>query len=351
MKVVGIMSGTSLDGVDLALVEFEGVQTISFQILAAVTVPYPDVWSKRLKTCNGLSAEEFLKLHNEYGNYLGDLCKVFIKKNNSEAEVIASHGHTIFHQPDNRFTFQLGSGACIAATTGVTTVSDFRSLDVALGGQGAPLVPIGDRLLFGEYDYCLNLGGFGNISFEKTGERIAFDCCPVNMILNLLANERGFDFDKNGNLSASGSFNQELFDNLNRIKFYHQSYPKSLGAEWFKSEFLPLIEQSKITLEDKLHTLCHHIAYQVSKCLLLKHTDHSKMLVTGGGARNTFLQQLMKQYCSVQIIIPEERIVDFKEALIFAFLGYLRIAEMPNSLSSVTGAASNSTGGSVFVMK
>lgn len=351
MKVVGIMSGTSLDGVDLALVEFEGVQTISFQILAAETVPYPDNWSRRLKTCNGLTAEEFLKLHNEYGIYLGELCKVFIKKNHSEADVIASHGHTIFHQPDNRFTFQLGSGACIAATTGVTTVSDFRSLDVALGGQGAPLVPIGDRLLFGEYEYCLNLGGFGNISFEKENERIAFDCCPVNMILNLLANERGFDFDKNGNLAASGKFNQELFDNLNRIKFYHQPYPKSLGAEWFKSEFLPLVEQSEITLEDKLNTLCHHIAFQVSKSLQLKHTTNSKMLVTGGGAKNIFLQQLMRQYCPIQIVIPEERTIDYKEALIFALLGYLRIAEMPNTLSSVTGAKFNSTGGSVFLMK
>lgn len=351
MKVVGIMSGTSLDGVDLALVEFAGVQTISFQILTAETVPYPDNWSRRLKTCNGLTAEEFLKLHNEYGIYLGELCKVFIKKNNFGADVIASHGHTIFHQPDNRFTFQLGSGACIAATTGVTTVSDFRSLDVALGGQGAPLVPIGDRLLFSEYDYCLNLGGFGNISFEKENARIAFDCCPVNMILNLLANERGFDFDKNGNLAACGNFNQELFDNLNRIKFYQQPYPKSLGAEWFKSEFLPLVEQSEITLEDKLNTLCHHIAFQVSKSLQLKNTASSKMLVTGGGAKNIFLQQLMRQYCPIQIIIPEEKIVDFKEALIFALLGYLRIAEIPNTLSSVTGAKYNSTGGSVFLMK
>ncbi len=351
MKVVGIMSGTSLDGVDLALVNFEEKGSLSFQILGAETIPYSNIWKTKLKNAFFMNAEQFLKLHNEYGEYLGRLCKDFLKKCNQQTELIASHGHTVFHQPGSRFTFQLGNGASIAAISGITTVCDFRSLDVACGGQGAPLVPIGDRLLFSEYDYCLNLGGIANISFEKDQKRIAFDCCPVNMILNKLANEKQLDYDKDGLLAAKGNLHQELLNRLNKLGYYHHSYPKSLGAEWFSSEFLPVVEQYSIATEDKLHTVCHHIAYQIGNCLMTSVSHNSKMLVTGGGAKNSFLADLIRQYCKVQIVIPEEIIIDFKEALIFALLGYLRIKEKDNTLSSVTGAKENSAGGAVYLMK
>lgn len=343
---LGIMSGTSLDGVDLALCRFsEKNNQWSYEILDSETISYPVHWEQKLRSAHQLNVQDFLLLHNEYGRYLGSLVNHFIK-GRITPDIISSHGHTIFHQPEKEFTFQLGSGASIASSTQITTVSDFRTLDVALGGQGAPLVPVGDKYLFHEYDYCLNLGGFANISFEENNDRIAFDICPVNLVLNHLASLINETFDKDGRIGATGKIDQRLLNSLNLLDFYNQKWPKSLGREWVEKHVNPLLMESGITVEDQLATFYEHIAYQISKVA----GPNGKILCTGGGTKNKFLISKLEKKTACQIIIPEENLIDFKEALIFAFLGVLRFSEQVNCLSSVTGAKMDNIGGTIHLM-
>lgn len=338
---LGIMSGTSLDGIDLALCCFSELNNKwSYEIVDAQTIAYPSLWIETLKNSPFMKAEEFLILHNEYGRYTGGLINEFLR-GKEIPQLIASHGHTIFHQPDNKFTFQLGNGASIAASTQITTVSDFRSFDVALGGQGAPLVPIGDQLLFPEFDYCLNIGGFANISFEQDGTRIAFDICPANIILNELALQKGYAYDKDGQLGASGTVDESLLNKLNSLDFYGQKWPKSLGREWIDHQISPLLSASGLTIEDQAATIYEHIATQISKAI----GNAGRLLATGGGSKNLFLINQLKRKTSCQVILPDEKLIDFKEALIFAFLGVLAYNNRINVLSSVTGSRQNHIGG------
>jgi anhydro-N-acetylmuramic acid kinase len=346
MKIIslGIMSGTSLDGVDLALCRFEENNgKWNFNILDALTFSYPDEWKTRLQSAHQLGSYDFILLHNEYGRFTGELVNRFLK-GQPTPDLIASHGHTIFHQPEKRLTFQLGNGATIAAETGITTMCDFRNLDVALGGQGAPLVPIGDRLLFPEYEYCLNIGGFANISFESGTERLAYDICPVNIILNELASEKGLTFDKDGILGKSGKIDQNLLDKLNSLDYYQRSWPKSLGREWCEEKIIPILNNSSLCIEDRAATYYEHVAIQMGKTAL----NGGKILTTGGGAKNKYLIERIRHYSKCQIVIPEVKIVDFKEALIFAFLGVLSYFKQPNCLSSVKGAKFDNIGGIAF---
>jgi anhydro-N-acetylmuramic acid kinase len=343
--VVGAMSGTSLDGLDLALVEFQRIENRwNFVIIAAETVNYSAEWEEKLRTAPELTGEKLIELNHAYGNFTGQQINLFVKKHQLSPDLIASHGHTVFHQPEKGFTFQAGNGVCIAAETGIPTVADFRSGDVALGGQGAPLVPVGDRLLFQEYETCLNLGGFANISFEKNGNRIAFDICPVNFILNHLARKLGKPFDENGNLGRQGSIDIQLLEKLNQLDFYNQLPPKSLGKEWMDSYFFPIIEGSNISVQDKLRTVYEHIAIQIAKAT----PATGKMLATGGGALNSFLMEQCGQQLKCEIIIPPPEIINFKEALVFAFLGLLRFLGETNCLASVTGARRDSSSGVIF---
>jgi anhydro-N-acetylmuramic acid kinase len=352
IKAVGLMSGTSLDGLDLVAVGFwQTGEKWNFHIEAAETVDYSAEWKNRLKNAPELSGEELIQLHTEYGRFLGNETKRFIAQNHFQPDIIASHGHTIFHQPEKGFTFQAGSGFEIAAVSGITTIADFRSGDVALGGQGAPLVPVGDRHLFSEYEYCLNLGGFANISFEKNGKRIAFDLCPVNIILNHFAEKQGFAFDKNGEMGRKGKVNSALLNKLNQLDFYHAEPPKSLGREWVEKVFMPVLNDFEITEEDKLRTVYEHIAQQIAG-IIGGGTDKGggKMLVTGGGAFNAFLIELISGKTPVELVIPAKEIVNFKEALIFAFLGVLRLKDQINCFASVTGAKKDSCSGVVFTV-
>lgn len=356
IKAVGLMSGTSLDGLDLVAVEFwQTGKTWNFHIESAETVTYSNEWKNRLKNAPTVSGEELIQLHTEYGRFLGNETKQFIVQNHFQSDIVASHGHTIFHQPENGFTFQAGSGFEIAAVTGITTVADFRSGDVALGGQGAPLVPVGDRLLFSEYEYCLNLGGFANISFEKNGERIAFDICPVNIVLNHFAEKQGFAFDKNGELGRKGKVHDELLKKLNQLDFYHAEPPKSLGREWIEKVFMPVLNDFEITEEDKLRTVYEHIAQQIVGTIgrgkgkgKEEGRGEEKMLVTGGGAFNAFLIELIAGKTQIELVIPANEIINFKEALIFAFLGVLKTRGEINCLASVSGAKKNHSSGLVF---
>lgn len=354
-KVVGVMSGTSLDGLDLAAVEFSLENgKWNFTLVAAETLPYAEVWKKRLQNAPLLTGEKLLELNAAYGIFIGEQVKFFLNKTGFNPGLIASHGHTVFHQPENHFTFQVGNGANIAATTGITTVSDFRALDVAMGGQGAPLVPVGDRFLFSEYDYCLNLGGFSNISFEKDRNRVAFDICPVNIVLNHFAEKQGLPFDKNGDLGRAGNINVNLLNELNNLVFYRQNPPKSLGREWVENLFLPVLNSFRISDEDKLRTVYEHIAEQIAGTVSGVEKGEGggggeeKMLVTGGGAFNTFLIELISGKTATELILPENGIINFKEALVFAFLGVLKMRNEINCLASVTGAKKDSSTGVVF---
>ena len=345
--VIGVMSGTSLDGLDIAYCEFSrDKRGWQYRIVFAETVAYSQEWKQRLAEVERMSASDLAFAHAEYGHLIGKEVKRFIRHYKIRPSWIASHGHTIFHQPGKGMTLQIGSGAAIAAETGIETVCDFRTTDVALGGQGAPLVPVGDQLLFGHFTYCLNLGGFANISCERRGKRIAFDVCPVNIVLNRLAGLDGQDYDHGGALAASGKLNDSLLGVLDRLPYYSAPPPKSLGKEWVLSEIMPLLDSSPIPLKDKMHTFCHHIAGQIAKAA--GSGREGTMLVTGGGAYNQFLVDLIGSHTKHRIIIPDDHTIAFKEALIFAFLGILRVYGQPNSLRSVTGARTDAVGGAVY---
>ena len=347
-KVIGVMSGTSLDGIDLAAVEFTILdQKWSFKILEKETISYTENWVNQLKEAVTFSEEKLTQMNENYTILLGGIIKDFINKFHLEdIDAVCSHGHTILHQPQNGFTLQIGNLPTIAKIVGTKVVCNFRVQDVQLGGQGAPLVPIGDRILFSEYDYCLNLGGFSNISFEENNNRIAFDISPVNTVLNFYANKLGLDYDDKGEISRFGKLNSDLLNELNELEYYSKPFPKSLGFEFVKEIVLPLIENYPIAIEDKMHTFTEHIALQTAKVLPSK---NGKLLVTGGGAYNTFLMERMQFHLpSLKIIIPDAEILEFKEALIFALLGVLKLRDEINVLGSVTGAKKNHSSGLIF---
>jgi anhydro-N-acetylmuramic acid kinase len=344
--VTGLMSGTSLDGLDIAACHFEEKEERwSYAILAAETIEYPRYWTERLRNAHTLSGQDLTLLDRQFGAYMGEAVTCFNKKHSISPGLVASHGHTIFHRPDLGYTLQLGNGASLAGVSGLPVVCDFRSGDVALGGQGAPLVPVGDRMLFSEYSACLNLGGFSNISFEENGIRKAGDICPVNTVLNYLAQKAGMEYDKDGNLGRMGRVNLTLLDNLGKLEFYHQPLPKSLGREWVEKIILPLLENSKDLIENQLYTFYTHIGIEMGRFL----KPGSRVLITGGGAFNPFLIQKIRKNTFAELIIPDPSLVKFKEALIFAFLGLLRWKNMTNCLQSVTGATRDSCAGAVYL--
>jgi anhydro-N-acetylmuramic acid kinase len=347
-KVIGVMSGTSLDGLDLAYCHItRNPDQWKYEILKAATIEYEESRKNQLNKIMLGSAMEITSANAELGSFIGKEIKKFVRANALEVDFVSSHGHTIFHQPSKGFTLQIGSGAHICAETKLPVVCDFRSLDVALGGQGAPLVPIGDKLLFSAYDYCLNLGGIANISFDQAGNRIAFDICPVNIILNDLAGKLDKPYDENGNFAAQGKVNPELLQKLNGMEYYRTKFPKSIGREWVDKEVFPVMHSTAVSIVDKLATFCQHIAEQISHVLL---RSGGEMLITGGGAFNNFLIGKIRETCSgkVKVVLPDKDTIMFKEALIFAFLGVLRMRNEVNCLSSVTGANRDNVGGAVY---
>lgn len=345
INVIGLMSGTSLDGLDICYVNFKNDSgKWSYKIIKAISESYPQEIKYKLSEAQNMSALDYARFHSDYGLYIGQRVKKFIEDTGVKPDLVASHGHTIFHQPDIRFTAQIGSGAGIAAESGVDTVCDFRTKDVALYGQGAPLVPIGDKTLFSEYDYCLNLGGFSNISYTKGDERIAFDISPVNYVLNHYTRSIGLDYDEDGRIARSGKVSPGLYIKLNNLDFYKMSGPKSLGREWVEEVVIPLIDSFNISMEDKLATLCEHVAQQVSLKI-----EGGKVLLTGGGAFNKYLTERMAALSpQCQFVIPDAETINFKEALIFAFLGALYMSDTPNCLASVTGASRDNIGGCLY---
>lgn len=345
--VIGLMSGTSLDGMDIAACRLEKrEQGWDYEVLAATTLPYDQVWLDRLANAPNLSGVALTRLDIEYGHYIGQKTVKFLQEQRLQPDLVASHGHTVFHQPHKGFTLQIGAGSAIASYLECPVVCNFRTVDVALGGQGAPLVPIGDQLLFPEYGACLNLGGIANISSDMGRERMAWDICPVNMALNTLAREADMPFDDEGKMARSGKIVPEFMEALNDLDFYKEEPPKSTGREWFNNSFMkPLQRFSEAPLEDRMHTVTEHIAIQLAQAI----PDHAtNMLMTGGGTRNTFLCDRLATHTNTELVIPDGLLIDFKEALIFALLGVLRLRNEVNCLASVTGASADNVGGAVY---
>lgn len=345
------MSGTSLDGLDIAYCHFwltEGRWRFSLE--QAESINYSPELRQQLKGSVDLSALELLLLNNEFGRHTGKLVRTFLDKHGLEVDFVASHGHTVFHQIDKGLTYQIGAGQELANHTAQRVICDFRTLDVSLGGHGAPLVPIGDQLLFSEYDFCLNLGGISNASFRSEAVRKAFDIAPASMLLSHILLPVDLAYDDGGQRARTGALNQLLFDQLNALDFYKQPFPKSLGYEWFCESVIPLIDRSTVSIEDKLCTAIHHIAYQIAESLKPHAGPGARMLVSGGGAKNHYLTEVLQQYLgeTIEVYIPEESIIDFKEAIVFALMGVLRLRGEVNCLSSVTGASRDCSGGVIY---
>ncbi len=406
-RAIGLMSGSSLDGLDIAFTEFqEQAGTWKYEMIVADCYPYPPEWLKRLTNAGSLSALDYQLLHTEYGHYIGQQVNIFIDAHQLQYKVslIASHGHTVFHLPAQNMTAQLGDGAAIAAETKLPVVTDLRALDIAFGGQGAPIVPIGEKLLLKGYDYFLNLGGIANISrppypnpllaerasktpytakslqysesskpLSPSGEGglgdeafIAFDVCPANRVLNMLANELGKEYDEGGQIAANGTINSALLEKLNALDYYQQTYPKSLANDFGTQVVYPIIQKATLEIPDALATYTEHIALQIRNAIssfrdcrpdsyreptAVPIAIGSQLLATGGGALNTFLVQRLRQQletCQVEVIVPDTKLVNFKEALIMAFIGVLRWRQEYNVLSSVTGAIRDSIGGALW---
>ncbi len=346
--VIGLMSGTSLDGLDITYCRFSfDNKQWHFIIKKTKIVKYPKKLSEKLKKVTAMNAKDFLLLHNELGYFFGKKVNEFINQNNLVVDFISSHGHTVFHQPEKHFNFQIGNPVIIRQITQLPVIADFRTKNIVAGGQGAPLVPIGDKLLFHQYNYCINLGGFANISYDnENNQRMAFDVCPVNTALNRLANEIGKDFDKNGEIGKQGKISHALLTELNAISYYRQSPPKSLGTEWLTKYFLPVLEEYNLPIADKIRTVYEHIVQQFQK--ILNQLPNGKVLLSGGGTHNQFLLHLLKENIKQEIVVPNKKIIDFKEALIFAFLGVLKKENKPNCLSSYTGATEDMICGEEF---
>lgn len=357
-RAIGLMSGSSLDGLDIVFAELhENAGKWTYEIIRADCYPYEDVWVSKLKTATSLSALDYQLLHTDYGHYIGRQVNHFIEQYDLHYQVafITSHGHTTFHFPDKKMTSQLGDGAAIAAETGLPVVSDLRALDIAFGGQGAPIVPIGEKLLLADYDLFLNIGGIANISVN--GEKfIGFDICPANKVLNMLANNAGKDFDDGGEMAAAGQINFPLLEKLNALDYYSKGYPKSLANEFGINTVYPIIKDSKISMHDSLRTYTEHIALQIKKAITglsnyKPQNTNYKLLITGGGAFNNFLldrihEQL--QSTGIKIVIPDKTLIKYKEALIMALIGIIRWRQENNVLSSVTGALRDSIGGALW---
>jgi anhydro-N-acetylmuramic acid kinase len=345
--IIGVMSGTSLDGIDIAYVKIINTENYKFEILKATTIPYTKQWKSTLKNGFHLKGEELTKLDADYGIFLGEIIQNFITKNDVPTlDYIVSHGHTIYHNPAKNYTLQIGNGPYITSITGIKTICDFRSQDIALGGQGAPLVPIGDMLLFSEYDYCLNLGGFSNISLDKNNQRIAFDICPVNIVLNHYVSALNLEYDDKGVIASGGEIDLILFNELNSLPFYNDSKPKSLGYEFIVETIIPIIDKYNLETKGVLRTFVEHVAIQISR--KVESNALKTILITGGGAYNTFLIERIQWHTKTKLIIPNDTIINYKEALVFALLGFLKDEGQNNCLKSVTGASKDHSSGVIF---
>ncbi len=358
---LGLMSGSSLDGLDMAYcqITWDGQQVKNWHLLKSKTIAFSEKWKARLAGLPLQNALVFAKTNTYFGHYLAEISKQFITEYQiKNLDFIASHGHTIFHEPDKRISIQIGDGAAIAALTGIQTITNFRTQDIALDGEGAPLAPLADKYLFEGYDFYLNIGGIANLSANIKGKWLALDCCPANQILNSLASEKGASFDHNGHWASQGKVQSELLKQVANFEYYQLPYPKSLGNGWIRSHILPIYLAATSRIEDRLATACEHIALEIAKSIQLMiqkenfKKDSYQIFLSGGGTFNGYLLDCIHDYCNqianCQLILPSQEIIEFKEAALMAILGVLRLEGVPNSLKSATGAKKNTVNGAVY---
>lgn len=359
-RAIGLMSGSSLDGLDIVFTELhENGGKWTYEIVAAECYPYTREWKEKLRNAITLPALDYQLLHAEYGHYIGKEVNRFIEKYqlHYKVQLIASHGHTTFHVPAQQMTGQIGDGAAIAAETGINVVSDLRAMDIALGGQGAPIVPIGEKLLLGDYNFFLNIGGIANVSLNAD-QYVAFDVCAANRVLNMLAQEVGKEYDEGGMIAAGGVVDEQLLEKLNDLEYYKKPWPKSLANDYGTDIIYPIIKESALNVQDALCTYTEHICQQIKNSIFQLTTNYKlqttnqKLLVAGGGANNNFLihrlSDLLKE-TGTEVVVPDEKLINYKEALIMALIGVLRWREEYNVLASVTGASRNSINGAVWI--
>ncbi len=356
------MSGSSLDGVDLAAVDFSlntplpfDPEHLTWSLAASETVPFPKEISNALKEAPHLPAKKLFELHTKLGRFFGKVAKHFVDDNQLNPDFLSSHGHTVFHHPEKGFTLQIGDGASIASSAQIPVICDFRGADIALGGQGTPIAPAADRYLFSGYDFYLNIGGIANISSTLNNELVAFDIAPANQLLNHLAQKIGLKYDNNGQVAASGQLNPILLEVLNGFEFYKKDWPKSLDNQWIMNNFIPILDQSNDTIDNILHTTTQHIAIQIAQTIAalkrLEHKPSYRLFATGGGAFNSYLMNSIQQHSDVELVLPDSKLIAFKEAILMSLMGLLRIMEVPNCFASVTGAKKDSVGGAIYDWK
>ncbi len=351
IRVIGMMSGSSLDGLDIADCTFSSLgNSFSYFINTAQTLEYPEDLKKSLTIASSLSSIQLTELNKQYSSWISEQLNNIIEDKDS-IQLIGLHGHTVFHEPKKGFSLQLGDGAIISSKTNIATVTDFRNADIAAGGQGAPLSPKGDLDLFSEYDGFLNLGGISNFSFKMKDDSIlGYDICPFNLALNELAERVGLNYDKDGKLASKGVLIESLFEELNSIPFYADKKPKSIDRIWYEKEFQPILKKyyNSSRLEDIIHSVCQHQKKQIADVLNYYLSEGKQILFSGGGTNNSFFIESLKSQVKAEIIIPETEIVDYKEAIIFAYLALLRALNKTNCIAKVTGAEKDSIGGELF---
>lgn len=346
------MSGSSLDGVDLVCCEFKLENNKwNYKVLDSYCYEYSKGWQKILANIGSLTAEQYIETDILLGAYYGDLINDFISnKTTSKSELIILHGHTAFHNPKNRYTAQIGSAAAVVAKTNISTVTNLRLLDICLGGQGAPIVPIGEHYLFKNHTAFLNIGGIANVSIHQSKDDIiAYDICPANTLLNYLASKLGATYDYEGNFAAHGEVNSPLLEQLNNCEYYNLSLPRTLSTEYIRDKFMPILEESNLSINNKLATVVEHISEQLY-ISLVNYPSVKSIFITGGGALNKFLIIRIKEKLkNIDVVIPDKETINYKEAIIIAFFGLLRFKKEINIFKSVTGATHNSIGGALYL--
>jgi len=352
MLILGLMSGSSLDGIDMALCSFSGLgESLQWKLIHSVHVPFEPKWKKLLQDLPGSSAYDLSLADYDFGNLLGASSKKYFS--DFKPDYIASHGHTIFHYPALKMTCQIGNGAVIASASGINTICDFRSMDIGYGGQGAPIVSLFDLDFFGGLDVLVNLGGIANLTVPDKNQTIAYDIGPCNQLLNYLAGSIGLEYDQDGLLAAQGEIDQNLLKTLSGHSYFDRTFPKTLDNGYIFNEFVPILDKSKASVQDKLRTVVELIAKMLSREItmhLANHKTKAGVMFTGGGAKNTFLMETFrKKAVGFEMIETDDEMIDFKEAIMMAYLGYLRVKGKINVLSKVTGASKDSIGGSIYL--
>lgn len=340
------MSGSSLDGLDLVIVNFnysiseKEIVFNKWKILKSKTLSLPNSIKERLFHSPQLAGEELLELHSSFGDYCGQEIAEFLKETGLEIDGVGFHGHTVFHYPERGFSFQLGLKEQIEKHLDGSVYTDFRNENIAKGGQGTPLVPIMEHYLLNEYKVFLNLGGIANISFHSENHITAYDISPCNQLLNYVARQGGDEFDRDGLIAAQGKVDRGLIEKLNNFDYYCKNFPKSLDNNVIREYFFPILNVSSISIEDKLSTLCSHIAEKIVESIVVFQTN-GVVYCAGGGTLNRYLTECISKEIKtsqIDLFIPNKEIVDFKEAVLMALLGFLKHSDLPWFYSNITGS-------------